>query len=170
MPRPLSWTCMVSKSRWACSATVIWMVLAPAASEFIPTSRMCNDSSSNILLQFLLAEARDFVRRQFAVNVVTDGHRRRQRAGADAARAIQAEQIVLGGFAFADAELLSEPLQDHFRAADMARRAGANEDLVFAPRHHGEEMVKCDHAINLRQRHLQRRGDIPQHVGTEVTE
>ena len=62
-----------------------------AAIEFIATSRICNDSSSNILFQILLAETRDFVRRQLAVNVVLDGNRRGQRAGADATRGIQAE-------------------------------------------------------------------------------
>jgi hypothetical protein len=35
---------------------------------------------------------------------------------------------------------------------------------------HGEEVVEGDHSINLRQRQLERGGDVAQHVGAQVPE
>src|SRR5208283_3843007 len=170
IPRPLSRMRMSNWSWIASSITVMRSTVAPAASEFMPMSRMFSESSSNILLQLLLAESRNLVGRKFAVHIVADGDCGRQRAGPDASRRLKAEQTVFRRFALFDAELLAEAFHHGRRAADVAGGARTNHDLVLPAGHDGEKVVERGDAVHMRQRQLHRRGDVPKHVRREIPE
>src|ERR1017187_2605228 len=152
IPHPLSRTRITSQSRLVFSITVMRNAVAPAASEFMPMSRMFSESWSNIFLQLLLAEPDDLIRRELAVDIGADGDGWCQRARPDAARGLETEQTVFGRLALFDAQLLAKTLDHCCRAAHVTRCARANHDLVLAARDDGEEIVKRRHAIHVRQR------------------
>ena len=101
---------------------------------------------------------------------VIQHHRRRQAAGAQAARGEQRKLVVRRGLARFDAVRALEGREQGRRALDIARRAGAHHAGVFALRLEGKEVIESGRAIYAAERHAQREGDKPQRGLIEISE
>ena len=105
-----------------------------------------------------------------AGHLAVEDDRRREAAGAEAARRHQRDAAVGRRLAGLDLVLLLERLQDLAGALHVAGGAHAHDAGVLALGLEGEEVVEGRDAVDARERHAQRAADVHEHVGVEVAE
>ena len=102
------------------------------------------------------------------MHVAVDDRHRSEAAAAQAADRLDSEHAVGRGGVESDAQLALELLDEIVAAAQVARRTEAHLDDVLAGLLQLEEIVERNHAVNLRERHLEHIGDLNRNVARDV--
>ena len=107
-------------------------------------------------------------RLELAVHLAVDDGDRRKTAAPEAAHRFDREEPVGSRRVETDAELALELLDEIVAASEVASRAEADLDDVLAGLLQLEEIVECDHAVDLRQRHVKHLRYLDRNVARNV--